>query len=120
MKKGDKVVIDDGSWTREIKDNKLVRGPGSDDDKQYVVIETGCKFPLYDGMSRQKDENRSDTVIQAVDSGEVVFIFEGFLRPVPPKHMVIIGAERKDCVVVGTWVEISDKLYQEIKRDSQS
>ncbi len=120
MKKGDIVVINDSSWTKTIKDNKLVNGPGSDAHKQYIVIETGCSFPLYDGVSHQKDKHRSDTVIQAVDSGEIVFIFENFLEPVPPTHKVMVDVRQDGGWMYGQIVEISDKLYKEIKRGSQS
>ena len=83
MKKGDKIVINDGSWSRTVRDNKLSGGPGGDrytgikdsDRKQYMIIETGCSFP--NTGSRNTFNN---TVIQAVDSGKVVFIEERFLE----------------------------------------
>lgn len=114
MKKGDKVVIDDGSFSRTIRDNKLVHGPGGDrgdNRSQYIIIETGCSFPNTDSSN-----SFNNTVIQAVDSGKVIFIEERFLRPVLPKHTIMIDVECKNCAVVGTWIEISDKLYKEIKR----
>jgi len=120
MKKGDKVTIRDGSWTRKIKDNKLVNGSGCDDTKQYIVIETGCSFPLYDGISFQKDKHRSDTVIQAINSGEVVFIFGNFLQLVAPTHLVWIDVVQANHRMSGRLVKISDKLYQEIINDPQS
>jgi len=94
----------------------LVVGPGFSDTKQYVIIETGCSFPLYDGISHQKDKHRSDTVIQAVNSDEVVFIYGAFLCPVLPKHNIMIDIKTDGCLITGQYVEISDKLYKEIKR----
>ena len=120
MKKGDVVTITDGSWTRKIKDNKLVIGPGRNAIKQYVIIETGCSFPLYCGMSHQKDKYRSDTVIQAIDSGEVVFIYKNFLHLVPPTHKVMVDIRQDGGWMYGQIVEISDKFYKKIKRDLQT
>ena len=85
MKKGDVVVINDGSWSRVIRDNKLSYGATSDRyradmdrdyvRKQYVIVETGCSFPNTGSSS-----TFNNTVIQAIDSGKVVFIEERFLR----------------------------------------
>lgn len=122
MKKGDVVVIDDGSWSRQIKNNELIRGPGGDKyisckRKQYVIIETGCSFPNTGSFISIVN----NTVIQAIDSGKVVFIEERFLRLVPPKHKIMVDvATHQGCFMYGNIVEISDKLYKEIKRELQS
>lgn len=125
MKKGDVVVTDDGSFSRTIKDGKLIHGPGGDkytgtensDRKQYVIVETGCSFP---GTGSSNSFN--NTVIQAIESNKVVFIEERFLELVLPKHKVMIDLKSTRCTVSesGLVIEISDKLYQEIKRGSQS
>ena len=120
MNKGDIVMIDDGSYSKTIKDNKLVHGPGGDRyvqdvvRKQYTIIETGCNFP----KTGSRTNTFNNIVIQAIDSGKVVFIEERFLCPVPPTHKVMIdiihfGGYRG---TVGHVVEISDKLYKEIKQ----
>lgn len=121
MKKGDIVTVKDGSYSRSIVDGKSIHEGRALYDIQYTVIEIGCKFPVVDSFQQRYEiiERFNNTVIQAIDSGKVVFIEERFLKLVPPKHMAIIDAERKNCCIVGTWVEISDKLYQEIKRKVQ-
>ena len=92
FKKGDKVVINDGSYSKQIKDNELAHGPGGDkycggSRTQYVVIEVGCNFP--------KTGNRSgdfnNTVIQGVLSGKVVFIEERFLSLTT--HTIVIDGK---------------------------
>jgi hypothetical protein len=124
MKKGDMVVINDGSWSRTVKNNKLVHGPGSDryrasrDRKHYTVIETGCSFPNTGNQGYGEYLGRptfNNTVIQAIDSGKVVFIEEHFLELVPSTHRVMIDIDQ---IASSTVVEISDKLYKEIKRGS--
>lgn len=131
MKKGDVVVIDDGSWSRTIKDNKLVHGPGGDKQtlsknrKQYVIIETGCSFPNTGNKGYSyptlMPATFNNTVIQAIDSGKVVFIEERFLKLVPPKHKILVDVIfHPGYGMGGQVIEISDKLYQEIKRDAQA
>jgi hypothetical protein len=125
MKKGDVVVINDGSWSRVIKDNKLIHGPGGDKyrvdrdhnyiRKQYVIIETGCSFP-----NTGSSNTFNNTVIQAIDSGKVVFIEERFLKLVPPPtHEVVVDIIfHSGYGIGGKIVEISDKLYEKIKNES--
>ena len=75
MKKGDIVIIMDGSYTRSVINGKLIHESlayAGEKGKHYVVIETGCSFPL--NNFHQPDYYRNDTVIQAIDSGKVVFI----------------------------------------------
>ena len=127
MKKGDVVTICDGSFTRSVVGGKLVGeylNYGDEKGKKYTVIETGCSFPNTgsSGMSELHGiPTFNNTVIQAIDSGKVVFIEERFLRPVLPKHKVVIGVTVTHLGgIYGKVIEISDKLYQEIKRDSQN
>jgi len=124
MRKGDIVVIDTGSWSRTVENGGLTHGPGGDKyincigyiRKQYKVIETGCSFPAT-GSSR----SCNNTVIQAVDSGKVVFIEERFLSLVPPKHKIVVDVTvTRLGGIYGKVVEISDKLYKEIKNESQA
>jgi hypothetical protein len=125
MKKGDVVTIDDGSFTRSVVDGKLIKESlnyGNEKGKQYVIIETGCSFPNtgsrgFAGTSIVTTFN--NTVIQAIDSGKVVFIEERFLKLVPPTHEVVVDIIfHPGYGIGGKIVEISDKLYKEIKRDS--
>lgn len=124
MKKGDIVVINDGSWSKTIKDNKLVSGPGGDKykakrehnyvRKQYVIVETGCSFP-----NTGSPNTFNNTVIQAIDSGKMIFTEERFLGLVPLKHKVMVDVRQDSGWMYGQIVEISDELYQEIKREAQ-
>lgn len=111
MKKGDVVTVNDFSWCTQI--NERTR----DCKKQYTIIEIGCVFPLQDD---QRNCYRSDTVIQSLAGSEVVFIHNRFLKLVAPKHIIVIDAERCGSSILGKVIEISDKLYKEIKRDSQT
>lgn len=107
MKKGDTVTVNDYSWATHIN------GRTRNCERRYTVIETGCVFPLQDG---QRDCFRSDTVIQIVGSDEIVFIYKNFLRPVLPKHKVMVDIRQDGGWMYGQIVEVSDELYKEIKR----
>lgn len=121
MKKDDVVTIRDGSWTRSIVNGKLIHESlafGAEQDKHYIIVETGCSFPntgsLY-GLNNRPSFN--NTVIQAVDSGKIVFIEERFLKLVPPKHQVMVDIIfHLGYGMGGQVVEISDKLYKQIKK----
>lgn len=118
MKKGDVVIIIDGSWTRSVVDGKLKDewlNYGDEKGKKYVVVEIGCSFP-----NTGSNRTFNNTVIQAVDSGKVVFIEERFLRLVPPKHKIMIDMEVSGYAIFGMTVEISDELYKKIKDETQS
>ena len=117
MKKGDIVTVNDYSWAKEVVNGKLKDVRIKDcTNKKYTVIEIDCKLPLHDGQS---ELYRSDTIIQAI-SGEVILIHGTFLRPVAPTHTVMVDIKTDGCVLTGQYIEISDKLYKEIKRGSQS
>lgn len=115
MKKDDIVTIKDGSYTRSVVDGKLVSESlayGDEKGKQYVVIEIDCRFPAERIQARF-----NNTVIQAIDSGKVVFIEERFLRPVLPTHTVMVDiVQEAACWSFGKIVEVSDKLYREITK----
>lgn len=121
MKKGDVVTVSDGSYSRSVINGKLIHeaGAGSCSEK-FTVIETGCKFPTTDEYQTMYQSTFNNTVIQAIDSGKVIFIEERFLKLVSPTHKVVIDCAYVNCITYGEIVEISDKLYKEIKRDSQS
>ena len=118
LKRGDVVTIGDNSFTRSIVNGKLIHENFSY-DKQYVVVEVDCAFPVHDQFQSAGIASFNNTVIQAVDSDKVVFIEERFLVLVPPKHKVLLVEKIvRNHAVSGKFVEISDKLYKEIKRDS--
>ena len=119
MNKGDIVTIEDGSYSRSVVNGKSIHEQGmGQPDKKFTVVETDCKFPVIDSMQSRYEPipTFNNTVIQAIDSGKVVFIEERFLCPVPPTHKVMIDVVWGNCVTYGEVVEISDKLYKEIKQ----
>ncbi|MCK5608843.1 hypothetical protein KAR91_43625 [Candidatus Pacearchaeota archaeon] len=121
MKKGDVVTIRDGSYSRSVINGESIHEIGLErPNEQFRVIEVDCKFPVIDLMQPQYElvPTFNNTVIQAIDSGKVVFIEERFLRPVLPKHKVMIDMVGYCGCAIGMICEISDKLYQEIKRES--
>ena len=118
MKKGDKVTVRDSSYSRSIIDEKLVHETGILYNKQYTIIEIDCKFPVLDSMQlRYESMDRfNNTVIQAVDSGKVVFIEERFLKLVLPTHKVMVDIRQDGDWMYGEIVEISNELYRQIKK----
>jgi hypothetical protein len=121
MKKGDVVTINDGSYSRSLINRKLIHEVKHWHDEQFVIIEVDCEFPTTDEYQTMYQSTFNNTVIQAIDSGKVVFIEERFLELVLPKHSVIIDVVRYSGYGVGVSgeiIEISDKLYKEIKRVS--
>lgn len=119
MRKGDIVTIQDTSYSRTIVNGKLNEYNRSLRYKQCVVLEVDCVFPK---TSPWDGDNHNNTIVQVIDSGKVVFIEECFLSLVPPKHKIMIDVVQCGCVtdLSGPIVEISDKLYREIKRDTQT
>lgn len=123
MKQGDVVTVRDGSYSWSIINGKSIHEIGVWlPDEKFTVIEAGCKFPVIDPWQNRYEPvlRFNNTVIQAIDSGKVVFIEERFLKLVPPKHKVMLVEKMvRNHAVAGTFVEISDKLYQEIKRETK-
>lgn len=118
MKKGNIVIIRDSSFSRSVINGELVEeflACDNKGDKQYVIVETGCMFPVTNVYQARGLTSFNDTVIQAVDSGEVVFIEERFLCLVKPTHNVMINLEHFSGMLGGTLYKISDELYREIK-----
>lgn len=124
MKKGNVVTIRDDSYTRSVVGGKLIYEHlafSSEANKQYIIIETGCSFPAYGSQKMDGGgccrPSFNNTVIQAIDSGKVVFIEERFLKLVSLTHVVMT-----DIVfcsgygVNGQTHEISDELYKQIKK----
>jgi len=102
MKAGDLVIIKDYSYSKEVEDGVLVdntyRG-----DKQFIIVETNCVFP--NPHEYQLGYTFNNTVIQAVDSGKVIFIEERFLKLTT--HKITID---------GKTIEISNESYQALKK----
>jgi len=111
VKKGDLVVITDGSYARSVVNGKLIKellNFGDVRGLEYVVIETDCSFPLEGGWTGQPEEHRNDTVIQGTEGlvqGKVVFIHHRFLRYV--KHIIVLD---------GKSIEISHKSFLSLKK----
>ncbi len=122
MKKGDVVIIDDGSYTKSVVNGKLVHEHLAFDaeaGRRYVVVEINCTFPAEGNQALEYSfslASFNNTVIQAIDSGKVVFIEERFLRLVESTHKVMIDIEQDGCAVSGMVREISDELYKQIKK----
>lgn len=120
MKKGDVVTVRDSSYSKIITKYGLESSydpPRDIRGKQCVIIELDCRFP--DAHRYQtRDHMCNDTVIRVIETDEVVFIEERFLEPAT--HKIMIDVKQNDCVMFGTICEISDKLYKEIKNESQT
>jgi len=106
MKKGDIVTIKDGSFSKSVVDGELIHEwlvYGSDLGKQYVVIETDCKFPNSGSIGHclpATPPSFNNTVIQQCESGKVVFIEERFLRlkytvPAPIREVTMVEVCRQ-------------------------
>lgn len=84
MKRGDVVIIKDGSYSQSIVAGKLIKESlnyGDEKGRKYRIIETGCVFPHDDAQdSSRKRDTFNNTVIQNIDSGKVVFLEERFLQ----------------------------------------
>lgn len=120
MKKGDVVTVRDSSYSKVVTEHGLESSydpPRNVRKKQCVIIELGCRFP--DSHHYQTQIHTcNDTVIRVIETGEVVFIEERFLQLIPPTHKIMIDmVYHPGYGVGGEVIEISDKLYKEIKRE---
>lgn len=120
MKKGDKVTIKDSSYSKVVTNNGLESGYGGIYNirgEQGVIVEVDCSFPDPDEF-QQKYRHFNNTIVKT-NSSKVVFIEECFLELVLPTHNVMVDMIfHLGYCVGGEVVEISDELYQEIKRSS--
>ena len=125
MKKGDKIIIRDSSYSKVVTAHGLESGYGHDElhhitEKYGIIIETGCKFP-------NPDENQgyygtfNNTVVRT-NSGKIVFIEERFLDLIESTHKIMVDLKQEGSIVLlsGTMYEISDELYKKIKHESQT
>jgi hypothetical protein len=79
MKKGDIVLVVDGSYFLVIRGGKPE--PYTElqmHNRQFKVIEVNMKLPAANPFPEPKF---NDTIIQALDNNETVFIQERFLKP---------------------------------------
>lgn len=117
MKKGDVVIIKDSSYSKVVTNYGLESGYGDGGvcnirKKQGTIIEVGCKFPNLHYYQTQI-HTCNDTVI-VLDSGEVVFIEERFLKLAT--HKVMVDIRQDGGWMYGQIIKISDELYKQIKR----
>lgn len=115
MKKGDVVMIGDTSYSRVVGNRNLEEHNKHLKYRKCVILELDCVFPK---TSPWGGGNYNDTIVQFCETGQIMFIEERFLKLVLPTHKVMIDVEQISYAICGNIVEISDKLYQEIKRDS--
>ena len=105
MKKGDVVQINDCSWARTAKNGKLV-SPNGVYGVHCIVVEINCKFPFSLPRFVEQSPTYNNTVIQVIDTGEVIFIEQRFLKPVT----------RKITFDDGKVVELSEQSYQNLRK----
>lgn len=105
MKKGDIVIIKDGSFSRSVVGGELIHellGNSARMGDQYMVVEIGCVFPNTGSMGLSWPTKTSpgfnNTVIQilgkdgqSLSRGKVVFIEERFLKSVNPIREVTMA-----------------------------
>ncbi len=85
LKTGDKVFVNDGSWSYEVKAGKLVHSSGielgSAVRKAWEVLvsdQTLYKFPTYAFTGGIKSDSVNDTILTD-KQGKLVFIQQKFL-----------------------------------------
>ena len=104
MRKGDRVIVRNDSYSTVVVDGELKCGhesPHTTRYKQCIIVELGCRFPR---TSPWKGDNHNDTVVQIIKTGEVVFIEERFLQPTT--HEIIID---------GKTIKLSHESYNNLK-----
>lgn len=106
MKKGDIVTVRDFSYSVIVEGGKLRKStfhafyPAA--RKRFTVVETNCIFPR---TSTRPGANHNNTVIQVVNSTEVVFIEERFLR-----------LATYEIIIDGKIIKLSHESYKNLKR----
>lgn len=104
IKKGDVVKIKDFSYSRTVENGKLVR-PNSSTYGKFVVVEINCNFPHTKNDPWRAPADFNNTVIQATNSGEVIFIQDKYLQPA--KHKITVDDKT---------VEISHESFEAFKK----
>ena len=118
MKKGDVVKIDDSSYSLTMVGDHLEHHPGEVQKEHWIVIAVNCSLPAE--TDQYSMNQRNNAIVQSRTSGKIAFVQQRFCHLVLPKHKVMIDIEQISYAICGNVIEISDKLYKEIKRDSQS
>lgn len=119
MKKGDIVKVNDSSYSFKIVNGYLEHHPGDVQKENQIVIATNCDLPTDDSYGYSKSQH-NDIIVRSQISGEITFVQQRFCHLVPPIHKIMVGIRQDGGWMYGEIVEISDKLYREIERDSQS
>ena len=119
MKKGDVVTVDDSSYSFTIVNGYLEHHPGGVQEENQIVIATNCDLPTDDGYG-YSGSRHNDTIVRGQTSGKIAFVQQRFCHLVSPKHKVMVDIRQDSGWMYGQIVEISDKLYKEIKRDPQN
>ena len=94
MKKGDKVIIRDSSYSKVVTDHGLEDGYKHNGlyfirKKQGVIIETNCRFP--NPHEHQEQRKTFNNTVVRTNSGKVVFIEERFLKLANPIREVTMA-----------------------------
>lgn len=101
IKKGDKVKIQDLSYSRTVRDNELKRPKEGLRGEFAIVVETGCKFPNTGSFFGEFN----NTIIQVIDTGGVIFICDNQLGPAT-----------RTIEFDGKKIELSEKSYNNFKK----
>lgn len=107
MKKGDVVIIDDWSYSKIVVNGKFVSPPlrlrscGGWIDGRCVVVEVNCTLPITNTYGLPE---YNDTIIQMLNTNEVIFIEQRFLKPIT--HTLTID---------GKTVKLSHESYENLK-----
>lgn len=104
MKKGDRVIIADNSFSRSVINGKLIHENFIKNSGHYVIVETDCKFPEAGLLQSLTPASFNNTVIQEIKTGKVVFIEEQLLKPA--KHQIVVD---------GKTIEISHESFENLK-----
>ena len=107
IKRGDVVVITDGSYTESVIDGALRHeslNHGANKNRPYKVVETDCSFPIHDIW--QPNNYQNDTVIQDVQSGKVVFI-----------HHRLLALTECEIIIDGKAVKVSSEICLRLRRE---
>ena len=108
MKKGDVVEINDWSYAKVISNGELNDIGYPEFTGNCIIIETNCKFPASKRQATATSlipASYNNTVIQAIDTGDIIFIEERFLRPAT--HKITIDNKT---------IEISHESYKSFKK----
>ena len=119
MKKGDIVKVHDSSYSLTIVDGLLEHHPGEVQKEPQLIVAVGCDLPADWGCCVDQYQ-RNNTIVRGQVSGRIIFVQQRFCHPIASEHKVMIDITNFGVGIRGNIIEIPDKLYKEIKRDSRS